>query len=88
MGNTYTDAQIKGERLSSFFELKDSLLVINADVINRMSKWDGTIKEISLYIPERVKVIVQEPVRHDFTEYTSKSIFKGDFRRHRRDFCR
>ncbi|MCK9305123.1 MAG: PspC domain-containing protein, partial [Bacteroidales bacterium] len=57
-GNTYADAKIYGEKLSPFVELKDSLLTISADVINREQKWDGTVKKIALYIPERVKVIV------------------------------
>lgn len=87
-GNTYADAKISGESVSPFVELKDSLLTINADVINREQKWGGTVKKIFLYIPERVKVIVQDPVQHDFTSRTTREWCGKFSSRTTREWCR
>ena len=48
------------------FENSDSLLTIHPDVYNKTNKWDGTSKVIALYIPDSVKVIVQEPIKFAF----------------------
>lgn len=63
---TYAEALIKAEKNPPTVELKDSLLIIHADTYNKANKWSGTCKEISICIPERVKVILEKPVRHDF----------------------
>jgi phage shock protein PspC (stress-responsive transcriptional regulator) len=72
MGYSLADAKIKGQKLEGFMEIQDSLLIINADVYNGANKWDGTLKEVSIYIPDRIKTIVQEPVKHDFTRSYTK----------------
>ncbi|MFA6335671.1 MAG: PspC domain-containing protein [Bacteroidales bacterium] len=66
MAYTYAEALIKAQRNIPVVELKDSLLTIRADIYDKTNKWDGTFKELSIYIPERIKVILQGPIRHDF----------------------
>jgi len=67
---TYAEALIKAQNNLPKIELKDSLLTIYADTYSRANKWSGTVKEVSIYIPERVKVIVQDPINHDFDKET------------------
>lgn len=63
---TWADASVKASKNLPKFEMKDSLLTIYADEISKTSKWDGSVKKISLRIPENTKVIVKEPIYHDF----------------------
>ena len=63
---TSGEAMIKAQKNLPAFELTDSLLTIHPDVYNKTNKWDGTNKTIALYIPDSVKVIVQEPVKFAF----------------------
>jgi len=78
MSETYGQALIRGKNTPQFIEIKDSLMTIKADVYNKSNKWSGTMKEVSLYIPERVKVIVTGPVNFDFTHsYRSKHRWNG-----------
>jgi hypothetical protein len=65
-GNTRSDAIYKAENTILKYELKDSLLLIYDDVYTKRNKWDGTFKEIKLYLPEKTKVSIQGPVYHDF----------------------
>lgn len=65
-GNTRSDAIYKAENTILKYELKDSLLLIYDDVYTKRNKWDGTFKEIKLYLPEKTKVLIQGPVYHDF----------------------
>ncbi len=65
-GNTRSDAIFKAESSNLKYELKDSLLLIYDDVYTKKDKWDGTYKEIKLYLPEKTKVLIQGPVYHDF----------------------
>jgi len=60
------DAMVKAQNNPPVYELTDSLLTIHSDVYDKTNKWDGTNKTISLYIPEGVKVIVQEPLKFGF----------------------
>ena len=57
---------IKAQKNLPAFELTDSLLTIQCDVYDKVNKWDGTNKVISIYVPDSVKVIVQEPVKFAF----------------------
>lgn len=66
MAYSHAEALVKAQNSLPQAELKDSLLTIHADIYTRANKWSGTIKEVSIYIPENVKVIVQNPVKHDF----------------------
>ena len=63
---TSGEAMIKAQKNLPAFELTDSLLTIHPDVYNKTNKWDGTNKTIALYIPDSVKVIVQEPLKFAF----------------------
>ncbi|MEN6619097.1 MAG: PspC domain-containing protein [Rikenellaceae bacterium] len=63
---SYAEAFIKAQNNLPDIELKDSLLTIHADIYNKLDKWSGLVKEVSIYLPERVKVIVQNPIKHDF----------------------
>lgn len=74
-GYTRSEARDKAERNQPEYELKDSLLVIHDITYTKNHKWDGTIKKIRLYIPENTKVLIQDPVKHDFEDVVR-------FRRH------
>lgn len=63
---TSGEAMIKAQKNLPAFELTDSLLTIQCDVYDKVNKWDGTNKVISIYVPDSVKVIVQEPVKFAF----------------------
>ena len=71
MSYTYAEALIKAQKSLPVMELKDSLLIIHADTYDKTNKWNGTVKEVSIYLPERVRVIVEEPIRHDFDSENS-----------------
>jgi len=73
MAFTYAEALIKAEKNIPNIELKDSLLTIYSDTYDKNNKWDGIIKEVSIYVPERVKVIVQEPIKHDFERVSERN---------------
>lgn len=63
---TSGEAMIKAQKNLPVFELTDSLLTIHADVYDKTNKWDGTNKTITLYVPDNVKVLVQEPLKFGF----------------------
>ena len=63
---TSGEAILKAQKNLPAYELTDSLLTIHPDVYNKTNKWDGTSKVIALYIPDSVKVIVQEPIKFAF----------------------
>lgn len=63
---TSGEAMIKAQKNLPAIELTDSLLTIQCDVYDKVNKWDGTNKVISVYVPDSVKVIVQEPVKFAF----------------------
>lgn len=65
-GNTRSEAIFKAENTLVKYELRDSLLLIYDDVYTKKDKWDGTYKEMKLYLPEKTKVLIQGPVYHDF----------------------
>ncbi len=67
-GRTRTEAMMKGEKSLPAYELKDSLLIIHDDFYSKKNKWDGTYKEVRLYIPDKTKVIIQSPVKHGFDD--------------------
>jgi len=66
MAYSHTEALIKAQNSLPQIEIKDSLLTIHADIYTKTNKWSGSVKEVSIYVPENVKVIVQNPVKHDF----------------------
>jgi phage shock protein PspC (stress-responsive transcriptional regulator) len=67
-GNTRYEAVAKTERSLLLYELRDSLLIIHDNTYTKTKKWDGTISELKLYIPENTKVLVTSPVKHNFED--------------------
>ncbi|MEA5005646.1 MAG: PspC domain-containing protein [Rikenellaceae bacterium] len=77
MAQTYGEALMKGRNMTQFITISDSLMTIKGEVYNNNRKWDGTVKEINLYIPDNVKVIITSPVEFDFS-HSYRSDFKWD----------
>ena len=64
--NNYAEAYLKAEKSNPTFSLSDSLMVIKPKQYDRDRKWDLAHDHITLYLPENVKVIIREPIKHDF----------------------
>ncbi len=77
MAQTYGEALMKGRNMPQFITVSDSLLTIKGEAYNNNRKWDGTVKEIKLYIPDSVKVIITSPIDFDFS-HSYRSNYKWD----------
>ncbi len=65
--------------LSSYVEVRDSLITIKPAIYSRENKFSGKIQSIRLYVPDSTVVILQEPI--DFTFGKSRS-YRSGIRRH------
>lgn len=72
---TYSEALLKSRNNLPEFEVNDSLIIVKPDIFSREAKWDATIKELFLYVPQGVTVIVKEPVEHDFESHIKREWF-------------
>lgn len=76
---TYTEALAKAQKNLPSFEITDSLITIKSNVYSKQNKFDATFRQVFLYIPDGVKVIVTDPVPHDFESQTRRDwIFDCD----------
>lgn len=75
MSNTYGEALLKGRNMPQCVDVKDSLITIRSDIYSKSTKWSGTTKEIKLFVPENVKVIITKPVNFDFSHR-----YRSDFK--------
>ena len=63
---TYSEALAKAQKNLPSYEITDSLITIKSNVYNKQNKFDATFRQVMLYVPEGVKVIVTSPIEHDF----------------------
>lgn len=76
---TYSEALVKAQKNLPSYEITDSLITIKSNVYSKSDKFDATFKEVMLYIPDGVKVIVTDPIRHDFESRINRDwIFECD----------
>lgn len=61
-----SDANIFAAKNMPKYELKDSLLTIYSDVYTKKNKWKGAVKELEIFLPDTVKVLIVEPLSHNF----------------------
>ncbi len=72
---SYAEAISKAQENLSQFTLQDSLLTIRSKSFGKRSKWDGTYQNITLFIPNSVEVIVEEPIKHNFRKRVKTRLF-------------
>jgi Putative stress-responsive transcriptional regulator len=49
--------------LNNIYEIKDSLIVINPQIISKKKKFNGKLYSIDIVVPEKTKVIIDNPYR-------------------------
>jgi phage shock protein PspC (stress-responsive transcriptional regulator) len=84
---SYAEAVENARKDMPEYSLKDSLLTIKSRSFSKENKWNGTHQRITIFIPNDVEVVVQEPVKHDFKTVMRKEwFFNSEENRYRDDW--
>ncbi|MHC1779764.1 MAG: PspC domain-containing protein [Bacteroidales bacterium] len=84
---SYAEALEKARQELPLFTLQDSLLTIKSKTFSKDNKWNGTHQRITIYIPNDVEVVVQEPLKHDFKHVMRKEwFFNSEDRSYNKDW--
>lgn len=74
---TYSEALSKSQTNMPQYTVEDSLITIKPSVYTKDKKWDGTDQRMSIYIPKDKKVVVLEPIYHNFQSEKRMEWFKS-----------
>lgn len=77
--HNYSDALLKAEREVPSIQIEDSVITISPAYYNKENKWSGVLQKISLNVPEKVVIIVKEPIEHNFDKITTKDWMMSNY---------